>query len=146
MHIRNYSNLGLAVGLLAAGVAHGGISPEPLNVMVPVDWTSEPIETQIGELRNMHDRYGLRRFVLIGPWNRQYYRGTDMSDWERLGDDIARAKKELADDDVTRKGGIYEHLLSGGEQESALSIRKFTDSQKPRFLCRWCFAIIRADS
>ena len=27
-------------------------------------------------------------------------------------------------------GGIYEYLLSGGEQESALSIRKFTDSQK----------------
>ena len=36
----------------------------------------------------------------------------------------------MADDDVTRKGGIYEYLLSGGEQESALSIRKFTESQK----------------
>ena len=36
----------------------------------------------------------------------------------------------MADDDVTRKGGIYEYLLSGGERESALSIRKFTDSQK----------------
>ncbi|MBR4652563.1 MAG: DUF262 domain-containing protein [Kiritimatiellae bacterium] len=36
----------------------------------------------------------------------------------------------MADDDVTRKGGIYEYLLSGGETESALSIRKFTDSQK----------------
>ena len=36
----------------------------------------------------------------------------------------------MADDDVQRKGGIYEYLLSGGEQESALSIRKFTDSQK----------------
>ena len=36
----------------------------------------------------------------------------------------------MADDDVTRKGGIYEYLLSGGEEESALSIRKFTDSQK----------------
>ena len=37
---------------------------------------------------------------------------------------------ELACADVTRKGGIYEYLLSGGEQERALSIRKFTDSQK----------------
>ena len=36
----------------------------------------------------------------------------------------------MSDDDVTRKGGIYEYLLSGGERESALSIRKFTDSQK----------------
>ena len=36
----------------------------------------------------------------------------------------------MADDDVTRKSGIYEYLLSGGEREGALSIRKFTDSQK----------------
>lgn len=36
----------------------------------------------------------------------------------------------MSDDDVTRKSGIYEYLLSGGEEESALSIRKFTDSQK----------------
>ena len=36
----------------------------------------------------------------------------------------------MADDDVQRKSGIYEYLLSGGERESALSIRKFTDSQK----------------
>ena len=36
----------------------------------------------------------------------------------------------MSDDDVTRKGGIYEYLLSGGERESTLSIRKFTDSQK----------------
>ena len=36
----------------------------------------------------------------------------------------------MSDDDVTRKGGIYEYLLSGGAKESALSIRKFTDSQK----------------
>jgi len=35
-----------------------------------------------------------------------------------------------ADDDVQCKSGIYEYLLSGGGRESALSIRKFTDSQK----------------
>jgi len=39
-------------------------------------------------------------------------------------------RRLMADDDVTRKGGIYEYLLSDGELESALSIRKFTDSQK----------------
>ena len=48
--------------------------------------------------------------------------------------DPAEMEKEIqrlmSDDDVTRKGGIYEYLLSGGERESALSIRKFTDSQK----------------
>ena len=42
----------------------------------------------------------------------------------------AEIRRLMADDDVTRKGGIYEYLLSGGERESALSIRKFTDSQK----------------
>ena len=36
----------------------------------------------------------------------------------------------MADDDVQRESGIYEYLLSGGERESALNIRKFTDSQK----------------
>ena len=36
----------------------------------------------------------------------------------------------MADDDVGRKGGIYEYLLSGGERERSLSIRAFTDSQK----------------
>lgn len=41
--------------------------------------------------------------------------------------DVARL---MADDDVQRKSGIYEYLLSGGERENALSIRKFTDSQK----------------
>ena len=48
----------------------------------------------------MHDRYGLRKFVLIGPWNKQYYCGTDNADWERLGDSIAWAKRQLADRDV----------------------------------------------
>ena len=36
----------------------------------------------------------------------------------------------MADDDVQRKSGIYEYLLSGGEREKALSIRTFTDSQR----------------
>ena len=36
----------------------------------------------------------------------------------------------MADDDVGRKSGIYEYLLSGGESERSLSIRSFTDSQK----------------
>ena len=43
------------------------MAAEPFNVLVPVDWVSEPYETQIKELRMMHERYGLRKFVLIGP-------------------------------------------------------------------------------
>ena len=97
-----------AAMLLSAALAH-----EPLNVLVPVDWSSEPPETQIQELRNMHDRYGLRKFVLIGPWNKQYYCGTDNADWERLGDSIAWAKRQFADRDV-EIGWWIVPTISGG--------------------------------
>ena len=36
----------------------------------------------------------------------------------------------MADDDVQKKSGIYEYLLSGRERENALSLRKFTESRK----------------
>ena len=39
-----------------------------------------------------------------------------------------KIKKLMADDDVTKKSGIYEYLLDG--QEKHLSIRAFTDTQK----------------
>ena len=73
---------------------------EPFNVLVPVDWVDEPYETQVKELRKMHERYGFRKFVLIGPWHEQYERDLPVSEWERLGDSIARAKRDLADLDV----------------------------------------------
>ena len=36
----------------------------------------------------------------------------------------------MEDDDVQKKSGIYEYLLSGRENERALNIRAFTESQK----------------
>ena len=45
-------------------------------------------------------------------------------------EDHASLAKPSADDDVQRKSGIYEYLLSHGEREKTLSIRAFTDSQK----------------
>lgn len=39
-------------------------------------------------------------------------------------------QKLMADDDVTKKSGIYEYLLSGGFKTKCLSLRTFTDSQK----------------
>ena len=102
------------MGVVAAAMLLSvALAREPLNVLVPVDWTSEPPETQIQELRNMHDRYGLRKFVLIGPWNKQYYCGTDNGDWERLGDSIAWAKRELAARDV-EIGWWIVPTISGG--------------------------------
>ena len=38
--------------------------------------------------------------------------------------------KLMEDDDVQKKSGIYEYLLSGRENERALNIRAFTESQK----------------
>ena len=53
--------------------------------------------------------------------------GKNKYDPAMMENDIQRL---MADDDVQKKSGIYEYLLSGGERENALSIRKFTDSQK----------------
>ena len=49
-----------------------------------------------------------------------------------------------ADDDVTKKKGIYEYLLSGKTKEKCLSIRAFTDTQKRKAykkqqgICPYC--------
>ena len=103
----------LFASVFALATALVGAS-EPLNVLVPIDWTGEPKEVMVKELRNMHDRYGLRKFVLIGPWCKQYYKGTDISDWEKLGDSIAYAKRELADLDV-EIGWWIVPTISGGK-------------------------------
>jgi len=42
----------------------------------------------------------------------------------------AEVTRLMADDDVQRKSGIYEYLLSEKKNEKALNIRAFTDSQK----------------
>ena len=42
----------------------------------------------------------------------------------------SEVKKLMMDDDVTKKSGIYEYLLSGKKVEKVLSIRSFTESQK----------------
>lgn len=42
----------------------------------------------------------------------------------------SRIEDLMADDDVTKKSGVYEYVLSGEIKERCLSIRTFTDSQK----------------
>ncbi len=100
--------------MLAAAAIAIACPADPLKVLVPVDWTSEPVDSQIRELRGMHERYGLNRFVLIGPWNKQYRCGTDISDWERLGDDIGRARSELQGEGI-EIGWWVVPTLSGGK-------------------------------
>ena len=81
-----------AVLMMATAVA-----AEPFNVLVPVDWSAEPPEKHVMELRRMHDAFGLRKFVLIGPWNKRYACEADVAAYAQTGRDIAYAKKALAD-------------------------------------------------
>ena len=69
----------------------------------------------------------LRRREMSGlPWGRWYNRyKDDLLDAAVLEKRIATL---MADDDVTRKSGIYDYVLTGNER--ALSIRTFTDTQK----------------
>ncbi len=84
-------------------------------------------------------------FQNVIAWTRtlfpKYRREMKGVEWGELYNEFGRCEYDpaalerevarlMADDDVTRKSGVYEYLLSGGERENALSIRKFTDSQK----------------
>lgn len=82
----------------------------------------------------------------IFPKYRREMKGVE---WGDLYNDFGRGEYDpaalehevarlMADDDVQRKNGIYEYLLSGGERECALNIRKFTDSQKRSAYERQC--------
>ncbi|MGH8540401.1 MAG: HNH endonuclease family protein [Stenotrophobium sp.] len=51
--------------------------------------------------------------------------GTKQLDTSKLEADVARL---MRDEDVTKKSGVYDYVLSGNER--ALSIRAFTDNQK----------------
>jgi hypothetical protein len=61
-------------------------------------------------------------------WGRLYdtYKNNSY-DFEALEKEITRL---MADDDVTKKAGIYEYVLSGNTLEKCLNIRAFTPSQK----------------
>ena len=85
----------LAAALLAAIFASA--AARPFDVLVPVSWFNEPPEVQVGELRRMHDRFGFRRFVLIGPWRLRYACEADVAAYAKTGRDIAFAKRALAD-------------------------------------------------
>lgn len=61
-------------------------------------------------------------------WGRLYNTYKDVEyDIQNLEDEIV---KLMSDDDVTKKSGVYEYLLSGKTIEKCLNIRTFTDSQK----------------
>lgn len=61
--------------------------------------------------------------IAWGPLYNKF--GKELLDTTNLESDVARL---MQDEDVTRKSGIYEYVLSGNER--ALSIRAFTDNMK----------------
>ena len=68
----------------------------------------------------------VRKELKSVDWGSLYDRfGSQIFDHEALSQDVDRLMK---DDDVTKKSGIYEYLLSG--EEKHLNIRAFTQSQK----------------
>ncbi len=84
--------IGIAATMIAVSVA-----AKPFEVLVPVDWSAELPEKHVTELRRMHDEFGLRKFVLIGPWCKRYSCEADVAAYAKTGRDIAFAKKALAD-------------------------------------------------
>ena len=80
----------------------------------------------IAWMKTVFPRY--RREMKGLEWGRLYNEFGDVSyDPAALEGDVARL---MADDDVQKKSGIYEFLLSGRRRERALNIRTFSDSQK----------------
>ena len=78
-----------------------GRPTDRLDALVPVDWTDVgPIERRIEGLRTLHDRYGLRRFVLITPWRVRYCERGDVAAYAAAGRDILRAKEAFSGSDV----------------------------------------------
>lgn len=64
------------------------------------------------------------------PWGKFYNQyKNNVYDPDSLETDV---KALIKDDDVTKKSGIYEYLLSNKTLEKALNIRTFSDSQKQK--------------
>ena len=62
---------------------------EGLSEYVPVDWTGVDQQEQVATIRRLHDDYGFRRFVLIGPYRKEFAGDLTLEDFEELGDSLA---------------------------------------------------------
>lgn len=107
-----------------------------------LDWISDGAITEyMAEHQHDDDAEELwRYFRAVIDWVNavfpEYYREMKGLPWGRLynqyhsvTDDMSQKVRELmADEDVTRKKGIFEYVLNG--RESALSIRRFDDRTK----------------
>lgn len=80
-----------------------------------INWTSTTFPKYRKEMKGL-------------DWGKLYNLYKDVNyDTDELEKDLV---KLMIDDDVTKKSGIYEYLLSGKTNQKVLNIRAFTESQK----------------
>ena len=79
------------------GVWTLGASSSVISDYVPIDWSGASPAEQVQTIRRLYDGYGFRRFVLIGPFRKAWFRDVEMKDFEELGDSLAWARQQLAD-------------------------------------------------
>ena len=80
-----------------------------------IEWTKSVFTKYRKEMK------GLPWGLLYNEFSGKYYSASDMEN---------EIVKLMIDDDVTKKKGIYEYLLSGKKREKCLSIREFSESIK----------------
>lgn len=96
-----------------------------------IEWTKSVFTKYRKEMK------GLPWGILYNEFSGKYYSASDMEN---------EIVKLMIDDDVTKKKGIYEYLLSGKEREKCLSIRDFSESikravyEKQGGICPHCYA------
>ena len=89
------------VSLLLAMCVTASATGIPLDPMVPINPDMSNAKTLAADLRSARERWGLRRFVLVGPHpvNTQFNR-TNEESYRRLGERIAEIRGHLAGTDI----------------------------------------------
>lgn len=72
----------------------------PFSPLVPVMLGVEKTDLLIQDLKRMHNAFGLRRFILVGPDFRRIFGRADRACFEGIGREIAEIKSAFAGTDV----------------------------------------------
>ena len=78
-------------------VVLSALATEPFNVLVPIDWSQEPLEEHVQALRKLYDEYDVRKFVLITPFTARYFGRATLATYEKTGEDLGWAQTAMKD-------------------------------------------------
>lgn len=67
------------------------------DVLVPLDFTSRPLDDKIEAMKTLRDDYGLSRFVLISPWYNRYVGRGGPDAYRQTAKDLAWAVDAMKD-------------------------------------------------